>query len=127
MSWQSYADGLVQQGLLSAALLGFNGSLWAATPRSDLEKTDGPTGQLLVEHFQKPSEFVKHGIVTGNNKVYLFIRNSERSVLGKIGMECLLLVRCGKCVILGTFLQTDLSHCSALMERLADYLVSVGF
>ena len=126
MSWQGYVDNLVGNGLESAALMGLNGVMWAASENSLFAQADEASRAALVENFQKPSEFVKHGIHLGG-KSFLFIRNSERTVLGKMQRSCVLIVRCNKCFVLGSCDQANLNHCSATMERLADYLLSVGF
>merc|ERR1711991_1030212 len=118
MSWQGYIDTLEKQDVDAAAIIGFNGASWAASPDSLLSRMTVEEGVALVAAFQKPSEFVRSGVVVGG-KAFLFIRNSDRSVLGKLATETVLCVRTQKAVVVALFHAKNLSHCSAVVEKLA--------
>ena len=123
MSWQEYVDKqLVDLGCDSGAILGINGTAWAQSPGLNISVAEG---QKLMEGFSKPSLFVKDGIVL-NGKEWLFIRNNERSVFAKNGIDCVICSRTIKAVVIA-FFSGPPAHHSAVVERLADYLTSVGF
>merc|ERR1711991_897923 len=87
MSWQEYVDKqLVEQGCDAGAIIGLNGSAWAQSPGVKISVEEG---RVLMEGFSKPSLFVKDGVKL-NGKEFVFIRNNERSVLAKNGIDCVL-------------------------------------
>lgn len=118
MSWDAYISGLTSSGFSRAAILGFNGAVWAASPNLVIPQEEG---RVLVDNFHKPSQFVKDGVRVGGQEFY-YVRNSDRTVFAKRGIDCVLAVRTNKAVLVGLF-SGQPSAPSAAIERLADYLI----
>lgn len=79
----------------------------------------------LLAGFDKPSSFVADGIHVGGRS-YFYIRNTERTLLGKEGQRGVLVTRCNKCMVLGVF-EGAPQLASVVVEPLADYLCQLGF
>ena len=122
MSWDDYVNSLLPQGISSAAIIGFNGQTWAATKGFSVSVEEG---LALVQGFGKPSVFVKDGVLIGG-ATFIYIRNSERTVFAKRDIECVLIVRTLKAFVIARF-NGQPHNSSAVVEKLADYLISVGY
>ena len=58
----------------------------------------------------------------------MFLRSDERSVIGKKGQGGVHITKTGKAVIIGVYDAPIIpSECAVVVEKLADYLIGVGY
>jgi len=126
MSWQSYVDDhLVATGTVSkAALVGLDGSIWAASAGFGL--TTAETKKFISNWASMQAT----GINVAGVK-YMFLRGppmEEKKVLGKKGDSGVIIVKTTQAFIVSVYEAPIISEqCGPTTEKLADYLVSVGY
>mmetsp|Transcript_124479 Transcript_124479/g.175639 ORF Transcript_124479/g.175639 Transcript_124479/m.175639 type:complete len:128 (-) Transcript_124479:53-436(-) len=127
MSWQSYVDSnLVGTGACtSAAIIGHDGNTWATSAGFAVSPAEGKT---IVAGFSNSGGLAASGIVAGGTK-YMFLRAvDDRSIMGRKGTAGIHCVKTGKAVLVAIYDQPITpGQCSVVVEKLADYLIGVGF
>ena len=126
MSWQAYVDtNLVGTGKLSqASIIGHDGSVWATSAGFAVS---GPEGKKIVGAFTNPSDIISTGIHLQGNK-YLALRYDDRSLYGKKGPGGCICVKTKQAVLIGVYGEgAQPGESTTVVEKLADYLISVGY
>eukprot|EP01134_Creolimax_fragrantissima_P007796 CFRG7796T1 len=128
MSWQAYVDtNLVGTGHVSkAAIHGLDGNPWASSPGFTVSPAEA---NALIAGIADPTPLYS-GITLGGVK-YMFLRNEpDRSVYGKKGADAgCFIVKTGQCILIAVYEGSSIEprQCSTVVEKLADYLVEVGY
>ncbi len=126
MSWQTYVDSnLVGSGAISkAAIVGLDGNTWATsagfqvTPQQAL---------ALINGFKDATGLRASGVELADTK-YITLRADDRSIYGKKGTGGVITVKTGKAVLIGVYDEkTQPGVAANIVEKLADYLISVGY
>lgn len=126
MSWQAYTDNLVSTGKLDkAALYSRAGdSLWAQTGNFQLAPAEIAA---IAKGFENPSELQAHGLHVQSKK-YFLLRADERSIYGKQEAEGIIAVRTKQAILLAHYPAGIVAEgATAVVEKLADYLISVNY
>lgn len=129
MSWQAYVDSsIVGSGKFTAGcILGLDGTVWATSPSLEISPAESVT---LIAAFGKPAaEVAKAGLHIAGTK-YVLIRHDEgRSIYGRgAGGSGVICVKSGQAVLIGTYAAGEQpGEAAVILEKLADYLISVGY
>jgi profilin len=124
MSWQAYVDQLTAQGLKQGAIVGHDGSQWAASAGFALK---GDEGKKLASGFNDPNSALSAGIHVGGNK-FLAIKADARSLYGKKGAGGIVVVKTGQAILIGVYDDTvQPGQAATAVEKLADYLIDNGY
>ncbi|KAJ9048392.1 profilin, required for normal timing of actin polymerization in response to thermal stress [Entomophthora muscae] len=115
MSWQSYVDDqLIGTGrICKAAIIGHDGF-----PQE---------GASIVAGFANADALREKGLHINSEK-YFLIGADDRSIKGKQGQNGVFCVKTKQCVLIGVHDQdTQPGQASMVIEKLADYLIEVGY
>lgn len=126
MSWQAYVDSnLVGTGkIASACIIGHDGNTWATSAGFSVSPAEG---KKIVGGFSNPSDIIATGIVLGGAK-YLALRYDDRSLYGKKGPGGCVCVKTKQAVLIGVYGEgAQPGEATSIVERLADYLISVNY
>ncbi|EGD79579.1 profilin [Salpingoeca rosetta] len=127
MSWQQYVDQhLIATGKVSkAAIHGLDGNPWATSAGFTVAPAEAAA---LARAFGDPQPLYQTGIVLNGVK-YMFLRATDRSLLGRKGGDAgCIVVKTNQALLIGVYeggLQGG--DCNNVVEKLADYLASVGY
>lgn len=126
MSWQAYTDNLVATGKIdkSALYSRAGDSLWAQTSNFQLQPQE-ISG--IAGGFDNPSNLQQHGLHVLGQK-YFLLRADERSIYGKSDAEGVIAVRTQQAILIAHYpAGIAAGEATTVVEKLADYLISVGF
>lgn len=126
MSWQAYTDNLVATRKIDKAALYSRGgdSLWAQSSNFSL---DGKEIASIAKAYDDPLELQAHGLHVQGQK-YFLLRSDERSIYGRREAEGVVAVRTKQTILLAHYPAGVVANdATAVVEKLADYLISVGF
>lgn len=126
MSWQAYTDNLISTGKIDkAALYSRAGdSLWAQTNGFQLDQKE--IGEI-AKGFDDPSQLQATGLHVLGVK-YFLLRADERSIYGRQDTQGVIFVRTTQTILLAHYPPTTVAgDATAVVEKLADYLISVGY
>jgi len=126
MSWQAYVDqNLVGTGRIAqAAIIGQDGNTWATSAGFQVSPVDG---KRLVGGFVNPNEIISGGILLAGVK-YLALRYDNRSIYGKKGPGGCICVKTKQAVLVAIYGEgSQPGDATNIVEKLADYLISVGY
>eukprot|EP01091_Cochliopodium_minus_P016207 TRINITY_DN59_c0_g1_i1.p1 TRINITY_DN59_c0_g1~~TRINITY_DN59_c0_g1_i1.p1 ORF type:complete len:127 (-),score=46.61 TRINITY_DN59_c0_g1_i1:66-446(-) len=126
MSWQTYVDtNLVgTKKITQGAIIGHDGSVWSKSGNLNLTPQEGKN---IAAGFGNNSLFQSGGIVLGGAK-YMFLRSQDHTVIGKKGQGGVHISKTGKAIIIGIYeAPTIPSEAAIVVEKLADYLIGVGY
>ncbi|OQV21091.1 putative Profilin [Hypsibius exemplaris] len=128
MSWQDYvSNNLLGTGTCSGALIaGHDGSIWAEG--GDIKgRASQPELALISKGFEDASGFQAHGAYIGGDR-YIFLTSDGTVMRLKKGTGGVIAVKTGQAMILATYNDTiQPGQCSVVVEKLGDYLKSVGY
>ncbi|PVV03456.1 hypothetical protein BB560_002045 [Smittium megazygosporum] len=125
MSWQAYVDSnLVGSGFVkSAAIYGLDGSLWASSGTNAQPEEI----QKIIKGFADSGPLLQSGLFFGGEK-FIAVNCSDRSIYGRregAGIAC---AKTKLCVLIGIYDESvQPGQAISTVERLAEYLVSVGY
>lgn len=128
MSWQPYVDNsLVGSGkITSGAILGHDGSVWAASP-SIAQKLTGEETKRLVTAFANPSIVRQEGFKIAGVK-YIVILSNDREIYGKSGAAGICCVKTKQAVVVGLYDENTVSgEAAKIVGSLGDYLIGVNY
>jgi len=126
MSWQTYVDvNLVgTKKITKAAIIGQKGGVWASSPGYTIsveEQVDA------VRAFDNPATTQASGIRLGGQKFFT-IHADPRSVYGKKAADGCVLVKTTQAVLIAEYIApTQAGEVTTIVEKLADYLISVQY
>ncbi|GMM32138.1 profilin [Martiniozyma asiatica (nom. inval.)] len=126
MSWNSYTDNIVaSQKLDQAAIYGIDGSSqWAVTGNLALSAAEI---QSIVAGFADPSTIQANGVHAQSEK-YFCIKADSDSIYGKKGEDGIYAVKTKQAIIIGhSKAPIQAPAAAAVVEKMADYLRSVGY
>ncbi|EDK42341.1 profilin, required for normal timing of actin polymerization in response to thermal stress [Lodderomyces elongisporus] len=126
MSWQAYTDNLTATGKLDkAALYSRAGdSLWAQTGSFQLQPNEITE---IANGFDNASNLQSHGLHAQGQK-YFLLRNDDRSIYGKHEAEGLICVRTKQAILIAHYPSgVQPGEATTIVEKLADYLIGVGY
>lgn len=126
MSWQAYTDNLTATGKIDkAALYSRAGdSLWAQTGGFQLEASEIAE---IAAAFDDPSSLQTSGLHLQKQK-YFLLRADERSIYGKLQEEGVVAVRTKQAILLAHYPRgVEPGSATTVVEKLADYLISVNY
>lgn len=130
MSWQAYTDNLIATGKIDqAALYSRAGdSLWAQSGSLQLQPTEIAA---IAKGFDVPDELQSHGLYIQGKK-YFLVRADDRTIHGKFKDDQsdvgVIAVRTKQTILIAHY-PTGVPGASAsvVVEKLADYLISVQY
>lgn len=126
MSWQAYTDNLVATGKIDkAALYSRAGdSCWAQTSNYQL---DGKEITDIAMGYNDPSNLQAHGLHVQGQK-YFLLRADDRSIYGKHEAEGVIAVRTKQAILIAHYPAGVVAgEATTVVEKLADYLISVNY
>lgn len=126
MSWQAYTDNLVATGKIdkSALYSRAGDSLWAHSTSFELSS---PEIQGIAQGFDDPSDLQAHGLHVQGQK-YFLLRADDRSIYGKHEAEGIVAVRTKQAILIAHYPAGIVAgEATTVVEKLADYLISVGY
>lgn len=126
MSWQAYTDNLVATGKLDKAALysGAGDSLWAQSSNFQLANEEISS---IAQGYSDPSNLQSHGLYIQGQK-YFLLKADERSIYGKHDAEGVIAVKTKQAILLAHYPAGVVAgEATALVEKLADYLISVNY
>ena len=128
MSWQQYVDSsLLGTGVVSkAAIHGHDGNPWATSQGFSVTPAEAKS---LLHGCDDPSPLQMSGIKLGGVK-YMFLKNEAgRSAYGRKGGEAgCVVVKTNQALVIGVYEGgVQGGACVAAVEKLGDYLISVGY
>ncbi|XP_078176957.1 profilin-like [Carex rostrata] len=131
MSWQTYVDDHLMcdvdgQHLTSAAIIGHDGSLWAANEGFPQYKPEEIVA--IMNDFVEPGTLAPTGLFLGGTK-YMVIQGEAGVVIrGKKGTGGLCVKKTNMALIIGLYDEPMTpGQCNMVVENLGDYLNEQGF
>lgn len=126
MSWQAYTDNLIASGKIDkAALYSRTGdSLWAQSGSFELLPQEIAT---IATGYDDASQLQTSGLHILDQK-YFLLRADERSIYGKRDAEGIVAVRTKQAILIAHYPDGVIANeATAIVEKLADYLISVSY
>jgi profilin len=127
MAWQPYVDSsLLGTGkIVAGAILGHDGSIWAASPT--LSALSAAETSTLLSAFKDPAKVRSEGFKLAGSK-YITIVSNDREVYGKAGGGGVCCVKTGQTVVVGVYDEKTVSgEAAKIVGSLGDYLISVNY
>ncbi|KAF3659771.1 Profilin-1 [Capsicum annuum] len=131
MSWQTYVDDhlmvdLEGGHLSAAAILGFDGSVWAQS--SDFPKFKPEEITNIMKDFDEPGFLAPTGLFLGGTK-YMVIQGEPGAVIrGKKGSGGITIRKTGQALIFGIYEEpVTPGQCNMVVEKIGDYLADQGY
>jgi profilin len=128
MSWQPYVDtSLVGSGkIVAGAIVGHDGSVWAASP-SIASKVTAEETKKLVTAFGDPNGIRSEGFRVAGTK-YITIMSTDREIYGKSGASGICCCKTKQAVVVGLYDEKTVSgEAAKIVGALGDYLISVNY
>lgn len=126
MSWQAYTDNLVSTGKIDkAALYSRTGdSLWAQSSNFQLDPKEITD---IAKGYDDPSDLQARGLHVQGQK-YFLLRADDRSIYGKQDAEGVVAVRTKQAILIAHYPAGVVAgEATTVVEKLADYLISVNY
>jgi len=126
MSWQAYVDEqLVGTGKVTrAAIVGLAGGVWATSSGYKLSKEEE---KAVISAFNDPAVTQGSGIRLSGQKFFT-LDATKQHVYGKKQADGCVLVKTEKAVIVTEYVAPiQQPECVTIVEKLGDYLRSVGY
>ncbi|KAK7676116.1 profilin, required for normal timing of actin polymerization in response to thermal stress [Cerrena zonata] len=126
MSWQAYTDNLVATGKIDKAALysGAGDSLWAQSSNFQLGQDEI---SAIAKGYSDPSNLQAHGLHVQGQK-YFLLRADERSIYGKQDAEGIVAVKTKQAILIAHYPAGVVAgEATTVVEKLADYLISVNY
>ncbi|KEF59677.1 profilin [Exophiala aquamarina CBS 119918] len=130
MSWQAYVDSsLIGTGAVDQAAI-FNSegtSVWATSPGFSVNPAELQEIVGAFKDTQVPKKVQAAGVHVAGVK-YFVIKAEDQSIYGKKGREGIIIVKTKQALLVAHYPQTVQPGTAAnTVEKLGDYLVSVGY
>ncbi|CAN3355245.1 profilin [Diutina catenulata] len=131
MSWQAYTDQLVATGKLDKAALysAAGDSLWAQTGGFEIKPEEITA---IAKAYADPAELQAHGLNVAGEP-YLLLRSDDRSIYGRgkgkdKDLTGVIAVKTKQAILVAHYPQGVVANeATIIVEKLADYLISVGY
>ncbi|TCD68130.1 profilin, required for normal timing of actin polymerization in response to thermal stress [Steccherinum ochraceum] len=126
MSWQAYVDdSLIGTGKVNkAAIIGLAGGVWASSPGYTLSAQEQ---SAIVQAFHDSGAATASGVRLAGQKFFVLQAN-DRSIYGKKQADGCVLVKTKQAVLVTEYTApTQQVESTVIVEKLADYLIGVGY
>eukprot|EP01091_Cochliopodium_minus_P003369 TRINITY_DN13234_c0_g1_i1.p1 TRINITY_DN13234_c0_g1~~TRINITY_DN13234_c0_g1_i1.p1 ORF type:complete len:131 (-),score=20.52 TRINITY_DN13234_c0_g1_i1:32-382(-) len=111
--------------LQHAAICGLDGNIWA---KSNGFNASPQEVQNIIRGFKNNQTLKTHGMNVNNQHYWLMHQNEERTIVARKETKGLHCTKTGKCVLLACYDKPySPGQVSVIVEKLADYLVGVGY
>lgn len=126
MSWQSYVESnlLGTKKINAAGIYGHDKSTWATSAGFQVSPQEL---EKLYAAF-KDASGIRAGGLYMSGKKYIALKCDDRSVYGKLGSGGVVCVKTKQAVLIGTYDESvQPGEATSVVEKLADYLISVNY
>ncbi|GMM47559.1 profilin [Pichia kluyveri] len=125
MSWNAYTDNIVNSGCFDkAAIYSTDGAVWANTGSLNVSPQEF---QLIAGGFTNASSVQMSGFHVENVKQFC-IKADDRSIYGKHEQEGVMCVKTKLAIIIAHYpAGVSAGNAANVIEKMADYLISVGY
>lgn len=126
MSWQAYTDNLIAGGKVDKAALysRADDSLWAQSGSFQLQPAEITE---IAKGFDSAEGLQTSGLHVQGQK-YFLLRADDRSIYGKHEAEGVVCVRTKQAILVAHYPSgVQPGEATTIVEKLADYLISVGY
>ncbi|ODV62315.1 profilin [Ascoidea rubescens DSM 1968] len=126
MSWNSYTDSIINSGFSNgAAIYSRDGKgLWAES--NGLIFNSQEIAEIAAG-FDEPSHLQSNGLHYKGTK-YFLLRADDRTIHAKHEVDGIFCVRTNQSIVIAHYTKgTQPNQCSTFVEKLADYLISLGY
>lgn len=126
MSWNAYTESLIATGKIDQAAIysAAGDSLWAESggfqiPQQEISNIAGA--------YSDPSQLQAHGLYVQGKK-YFLLRVQDRSIYAKLDDQGVVAVQTKQAIVIAHYPSgVQAPDATAVVEKLADYLISVGY
>lgn len=126
MSWNAYTESLVSTGKIDKAAIysAAGDSLWAETGGFQIAQQEISS---IAGGYADPAQLQAHGLhVLG--KKYFLLRADDRSIYAKLDDQGVVAVKTKQAIVVAHYPSgVQAQEATAVVEKLADYLISVGY
>ncbi|CZR63898.1 probable profilin [Phialocephala subalpina] len=130
MSWQAYVDSSLvgSQQISKGAIYSAAGdSKWAATPGFELSAAEAKTIATELANPKTDSKVWSDGIHVAGVR-YVVTKLEDRSLYGRQGKEGIVIVKTTQAILIGHYPENvQAGNAAVVVEKLADYLVGLGY
>lgn len=126
MSWNAYTDSLISTGkLLKAAIYSAAGdSLWAESGGFQIAPQEISN---IAGGYIDPAQLQAHGLHVQGQK-YFLLKADDRSIYGKQDDKGIVAVKTKQAIVIAYYPSgVQAQEATAVVEKLADYLISLGY
>lgn len=126
MSWNAYTDSLTSTGKIDkAAIYSVAGdSVWGETGGFQIQPQEIAA---IAGSYGDPSQLQAHGLHLEGKK-YFLLRADDRSIYAKQDDTGIIAVKTKQAIVVAHYpLGVQAPEATAVVEKLADYLISVGY
>lgn len=126
MSWNAYTDSLKSTGKIDKAALysAAGDSLWAESGGFQIAPQEI---QSIAGAYADPLNLQAHGLHIEGQK-YFLLKADERSVYGKLDDTGIVAVKTKQAIVIAHYPSgVQPQEATAVVEKLADYLIGVGY
>lgn len=126
MSWNAYTDSLISTGKIDKAAIysAAGDSLWAESGGFQIAQQEISS---IAGGYTDPSQLQAHGLHVEGKK-YFLLKADDRSVYGKQDDQGIVAVKTKQAIVIAHYPSgVQAQEATAVVEKLADYLISVGY
>lgn len=126
MSWNAYTDSLISTGKIDKAAIysAAGDSLWAESGGFQIAPQEISN---IAQGYANPASLQAHGLHVQGQK-YFLLRADERSVYAKLDDTGIVAVKTKQAVLIAHYPSgVQAPEATSVVEKLADYLISVGY
>ncbi|GEQ67728.1 hypothetical protein JCM33374_g1393 [Metschnikowia sp. JCM 33374] len=126
MSWNAYTDSLLSTGKINKAAIysAAGDSLWAESGGFQIGAQEITN---IAGGYADPSHLQSHGLHLEGKK-YFLLKADDRSIYGKQDDQGVIAVKTKQAIVLAHYPSgVQAQEATAVVEKLADYLISSGY
>lgn len=126
MSWNAYTDSLISTGKIDKAAIysAAGDSLWAESGGFQIAQQEITN---VAQGYADPSNLQAHGLHIEGKK-YFLLKADERSIYGKQEDHGVIAVKTKQAVLVAHYPSgVQAQEATAVVEKLADYLITLGY
>lgn len=126
MSWNAYTDSLISTGKIDKAAIysAAGDSLWAESGGFQIAQQEILT---IAGGYADPLQLQAHGLHMQGQK-YFLLRADERSIYAKQDDQGIVAVKTKQAIVIAHYPSgVQAPEATSVVEKLADYLISVGY
>lgn len=126
MSWNAYTDSLISTGKVNKAAIysAAGDSLWAESGGFQIAAQEITN---IAQGYADPSNLQAHGLHLEGKK-YFLLRLDDRSIYGKLEDQGIIAVKTKQAIVVAHYPSgVQAQEATAVVEKLADYLITLGY